>query len=86
MTVAEFIIELQKLDQNKIIIVQKDAEGNDYSPLEGCDEDNIYKANSTWSSDVFSIEWSAEEACMEEEEWEEFKNEMPGCVVLWPVN
>lgn len=86
MIVSELINELKKLDQNKIVILQKDGEGNGYSPLSGSDEGSIYEAVSTYSGDVFSTSWSADDACMSPDEWEAFKKVMPGCVVLYPIN
>ena len=50
-TVAELIAELQRLDPAMIAIVQKDGEGNGYSPLAGVDV-GFYAAKNTWSGDV----------------------------------
>jgi len=86
MKVSELISELQKLDQDKIVILQKDGEGNGYSPLSGSDEDCVYQADSTWSGVVYSTDWTADEALIDEDEWESFKKNMPGCVVLFPIN
>lgn len=37
MTVKELIFDLKRHDPNMQVILQKDAEGNGYSPLSGCD-------------------------------------------------
>lgn len=53
MTVKELIEQLQGIDPDLIVIVQKDAEGNNYSPLDGIDADNtVYEADTTWSGTV----------------------------------
>jgi len=87
MTVAELIEELKKLPPESEVILQKDAEGNEYSPLSEVDGNAIYTPNTTWSGEVFSTEWSADDACYEsEEEWESFKASNPRCCVLAPLN
>lgn len=86
MTVKELIEQLQSMPQDSIVILQKDAEGNGYSPLSCADPDAVYEADSTWSGDVYCTNWTADEACKDEEEWEDFKRNTPACVVLAPVN
>ena len=85
MKVKELIEVLQTLDPEMECIVQKDSEGNGYSPLAGADSHGIYIAETTWYGDVYDSNWSAEDADMDEEEWEEILK-MPRCVVLFPVN
>lgn len=42
-TVGDLIEQLQTMDKNLVVILQKDAEGNGYSPLAGVDgENNVY--------------------------------------------
>ena len=72
-------------NQDAEIILQKDAEGNGYSPLEGADNDTVYISDSTYSGEVYSTVWTADDADMEQEEWDKIKA-MPRCVVLYPVN
>lgn len=87
MTVAELIEELKCCRPESEVILQKDSEGNGYSPLYAVDGNAIYKPNTRWSGEVFSAEWSADDACYEsEEEWEAFKASNPRCCVLAPVN
>lgn len=87
MTVEELIAELQKLPPTAQVILQKDAEGNGYSPLCEVDGNAIYTARSAWSGEVMSTNWSAYEACFEsEDEWEKYRAEHPRCCVLSPVN
>jgi hypothetical protein len=87
MRVAELIEELKKLPPESEVILQKDAEGNGYSPLYKVDGNAIYIEDLAWSGKVVSTEWSACDACYEsEEEWEAFKASNPRCCVLAPVN
>jgi len=76
---------LAEFDQNAEVILQKDSEGNGYSPLSGADHDAVYTPESTWSGTVFSTEWSAQDACMEDEEWQVMMKKKR-CVVLYPIN
>lgn len=76
MKVRELIAELQGMDPEWDVILQKDSEGNGYSPLSGVDGNSVYEAESTWSGNVYSAEDVAEgygEGC-------------PKCCVLYPVN
>ena len=85
MNVKELKQFLSGLPDDMEIIIQKDGEGNDYSPLYGADSDAIYIPDSTWSGRVYSTNWKAYDVCMEEKEWENMlKN--PRCLVLHPVN
>lgn len=88
MTKRELINTLEALpvsDETQMII-QKDAEGNDYSPLVGA-EVAIYVASKTWCGEVYNPSWTAEYASMDEEEWDDLKNNKDKrCVVLWPIN
>ena len=87
MTVADLINELRKLDLDSEVILQKDAEGNGYSPLSTVDGNAIYWSKSTWRGEVFSLDWTAEDAGFDsEQEWEGFKKSNRRCCVLAPVN
>jgi hypothetical protein len=68
------------------LIMQKDSEGNGYSPLEGVDFGVVYVPDSTRSGDCYSTECSADDNCMSEDEWEELKKSNSGYAVLYPVN
>jgi len=85
MKVKELIEVLKELDPEMECIMQKDSEGNGYSPLSGADPDGIYIADSTWSGDVYDSNWSAKDAAMDEEEWNEIL-EMPRALILFPNN
>jgi len=83
--VKELIDELLKLPSDCEVIIQKDAEGNGYSPLSGVDGNCFYFADDTWAGDVFSGEWTADECCMSEEDWKKMHGG-PKVVVLHPIN
>lgn len=85
MKVKDLIAVLTEFDQSAEVILQKDAEGNGYSPLEGADHEAVYIPDSTWSGTVYNTNWTAEDADMEEPEWKKFLKRKR-CVVLFPVN
>jgi hypothetical protein len=85
MTVKELKEAITLLPDDMIVIIQKDSEGNDYSPLSDADADCVYIAETTWYGEVYPTSWSAEDADMEDEEWEEIKLK-PRVLVLAPVN
>jgi hypothetical protein len=85
MQVKELIKSLQAMDPDMEVIMQEDAEGNGYSPLAGADPDAIYVADSTYSGDVYDANSTADENCMDEEEWEALQKQ-PRAVILYPVN
>ena len=83
----KLVAEIPKEMDNAEVILQKDAEGNGYSPLAGVDTNAVYVPDSTWSGDVYSKDFSADDNCMEKDEWEKIKaNPKLQCVVLFPVN
>lgn len=51
MTVKDLIKLLEQENPDRLVICQKDAEGNGYSPLCGVSQGG-YLADSTWSGDV----------------------------------
>ena len=55
MNVKELKEQIANLPDDMEVVLQKDAEGNGYSPLSGADPDAVYIPDSTWSGDVFSI-------------------------------
>lgn len=85
MKVRELIELLSGMDMEAEVIMQKDSEGNGYSPLAGADHDAVYISEESWYGTVYATEWSAADACMDEDEWEEILSK-PRCVVLYPVN
>lgn len=68
------------------LIVQKDAEGNGYSPLAGIEFDVVYVPESTWSGEVYSRRHTASDNCMTEDGWQELQATNSGYAVLFPIN
>jgi hypothetical protein len=85
MKVSELVAALREVNQDAEVILQKDAEGNGYSPLYIVDGDAVYAPETTWSGNVYSCGWSAEDADMQPDEWAAILAK-PRCVVLAPVN
>jgi hypothetical protein len=85
MTVKELKDAIANLPDNMEVIVQKDAEGNDFSPLSGVDPDVVYEPESTWSGYIYDPNMSADDAGFSEEEWEEIKLREKA-LVLYPIN
>lgn len=44
MTVKELIALLSALDPDRIVILQRDPEGNGYAPLDGVDDNTVWQA------------------------------------------
>ena len=90
MKLSELKEKLNKLPaeyDNCEVVCQKDAEGNGYSPLAGIDPFTVYIPETTWCGNVYSISYTAQDNCMEEDEWEKIKNDKSlAAIVLFPVN
>lgn len=69
------------MDQDAIVVMSSDAEGNGYSPLSGAYEE-MYLADSTYSGSCYSEEDLKDMA----EDEEEIPEELEKCVVLTPIN
>ena len=85
MNVGELKKLIEDLPDDMEIILQKDAEGNGYSPLYRGDSNMIYIPECTWAGEVYSTEFTAEDMDMDQEEWEEYL-QSPRVLVLVPVN
>jgi hypothetical protein len=88
MKVSELIAELQQCDPESLVVMSKDSEGNNFSPLAEIDGDSMYLADSTWSGDVHLRELTPE---LEEQGYsdDDVRTEEDGavrCIVLWPTN
>lgn len=85
MTVRELIERLQGIDPDRIVIIQKDAEGNAYSPLEGVDGGNVaFLAGSTYSGYV-GLQELTPELRQQGYTREDIIDGQP-CCVLYPIN
>lgn len=63
---------LQRIDPDREVILQKDSEGNGYSPLSGIDYHNLaYLPECTWAGEVV---------------YETDNPEATPCVLLIPIN
>ena len=82
MKIKELIEILSKMEPERDVILQRYPEGNGYSPIVEVDDEAVY----TEVFEVYSTDWSAEEACMSKEEWEIFKKKNKKCVVLIPMH
>ena len=85
MTVKDFKELIEDLPDEMEVIVKKDAEGNSYSPLSDIETNHVYFPLTKWSGDVYSLNWSAEDACMTPDAWEVIKAK-PRVMVLCPTN
>lgn len=89
MTVAELIAELQTLDPAALVVIWKDTDSSDYSPLaEVSAAGEFYRPESTWSGDVVSYTLTDEDRQRgydEQDITSPAKGDLP-CVVLVPVN
>ena len=62
-----------------------DSEGNQFNPLSDVNPDNVYIAEGGWCGEIYSTDWSADDADMDEDEWEQIKKNQPRVLVLWPI-
>ncbi|MFD3612414.1 hypothetical protein ACFWXA_30970 [Streptomyces atroolivaceus] len=76
--------EFSHLPGDTPVILQKDAEGNGFSPLSGADE-GMYDAETTYSGEAYmtSEQIAADPSYTEEDEAPE---EAVRAIVLWPLN
>lgn len=79
MKVKELKELLKNVPDDLEVYLQHDPEGNYYQSLDIIDTNRIYV-----DGDVYYTGWSADGACMKEDEWEEFKNQHKRCLVLVP--
>jgi hypothetical protein len=85
MTVKGLKQAIANLPDDMQVILQKDSEGNGFSPLAGADPEAVYVAKNTWCGKVYSLDSTADDGCMTEQEWAETKSK-PRALVLYPVN
>lgn len=84
MTVGELRKNLESLPDDTEIILQKDSEGNGYSPMYCCEE-GWYVPESTYSGEFYSASRVAEEHDLEEDQWLEMTSK-PRAIVFAPIN
>jgi len=84
MTVKKLIKLLQEEDPNRIVILQKDGEGNGYSPLSDF-MTGSYVPDSTWSGEIYLEELTSELIKQGYGE-EDVRTDGKKALVLCPVN
>ena len=85
MKVQQLIEELSLLDPESEVVLFRRSSENGFSPLCSLGRNYVYVPDSTYSGEAYNTQWSADDACKDESEWETMK-QMPRCVVLFPVN
>ena len=83
MTVGELIKDLQAFDEDRIVILAKDEEGNGFSPLADLDPSS-YKADNTYSGEVGLEELTPELIAAGYSEEDVLEGQK--ALVLWPIN
>ena len=63
------------------LIIQKDSEGNGYSPCSGIEMNVCFIPETTWSGEVAS-----KDDFEDEEEWNDVVKKYSGFAVLYPIN
>jgi len=82
MLVKELIELLQEQDQDSLVIMSKDGEGNRFSPFSDLG-DYLYTPDSTWSGSILNPEDQDE---YHEDDWSDMLANSQAAVCLWPVN
>ena len=85
MTVKELRQRINELPDDMVIIIQKDSEGNNYSPLDGADSNVVYVPFNGYSGAAYSLDWACTDACMSHDEWEILKTKQRS-LILYPIN
>jgi len=80
MNVKELKEVIKDLPDDMEVILQRDSEGNGYETAHGADPFCVYDPE---EEIIFDLSWDADEACKEDEEWEEIKKK-PRCLVVYP--
>lgn len=76
---------LKNLPDDMEIILQKDAEGNGFSPLYEINSKCVYIAETTYHGYVYDMRLSADKLEVDESEWQEL-NKKSRVLILSPVN
>ena len=87
MRVKDLIAALATMDPDALVVLQKDSEGNGYSPLTGVDDNCIYVPLSTWHGEIYLRKLTPflkEEGFGEEDVYD--GSDGRPAVVLYPVN
>lgn len=85
MTVKQLKAELKSLPDDMEVILRKDSGENGYSPLDSVNADCVYMPDTSYRGEVYQMDWSADDACIDKKEWKKIKAK-PRALVLYPVN
>ena len=78
----EYLNTLGKEYDDCEIILQKDEEGNGYEELRGIDEIIAVRDEYGHYDMIYDLEWTADDCCLEEDEWEEIKKQKKSFVLF----
>lgn len=82
-TVRDLREALEDLPDDMLVYVQVDAEGNGYKKCAGADPEGVL-VDDSYHAEIYSAEWTADDACLDEEEWDQLLSE-PRVLVIHPV-
>lgn len=87
MNVKDLKKAIENLPDDMEVIMQKDSEGNGYSPLSNVNSDAVYIPETTWFGEVFFLNETDEDEDneMDESELEELNNHKRSLILI-PVN
>lgn len=85
MTVADLREAIKDLPGDMRVILQADSEGNGFRWAYGADADGVVTEDNGWHAEIASDTHTADEACMEEDDWAELLAQ-PRVLVIHPVN
>ena len=85
MNIGELKELIKDMDNNIEIIISKDVEGNNYSPLSDYSE-GIYLSSPTWYGKFYHVDELNDPDEYNLEEVENIKSEGSECICLWPIN
>ena len=86
MKVKELKDLLSSVDENRVVVMSSDGEGNSYSPLEGYTDEMSYIPDSTWSGETRYTTFTKELAKEGYGEEDCANGEGEPCLILYPVN
>lgn len=81
LTVKSLKEVLAGLPDDMEVVVQRDSEGNGYNNAYHADPDCVWDPD---GESILSLNYSAADNCMEEEDWETLKKTAPRVLVIAP--
>lgn len=64
------------------LLIQKDSEGNGYRAFNGVDFD-VFVVKEDREIEVYNTDWTADDCCMDEDEYEEKKSNGKGFAIVY---